>query len=67
MQNKPHKQFCHHYFLYLQVQKVEKFNSSIYLQNENSLSFISHRKMEWSALSIYFYEVQNDKALLLTL
>lgn len=23
--------------------------------------------MEWSVLSIYFYEVQNDKALLLTL
>lgn len=40
--------------------------SNIYT-NENSLSFILHRKIEWSVLSIYFYEVQNDKTLLLTL
>lgn len=67
MQNIPHKLFCHPYLLYFQVQKVEKLNSSIYIQNENSLSFISHRKMDWSSLSICFYEVQNDKTLLLTL
>lgn len=67
MQNISHKHFCHPYVLYLQVHKVEKLNFPIYILNENSLSFISHRKIEWSVLSIYFYEVQNDKTLLLTL
>lgn len=80
MQNIPHKSrmhlketqnffifyceiFFHHYFFCLQVQK----NRDTELFTIHTLNFISCRKIEWSVLSIYFYEVQNDKTLLLTL
>jgi len=54
-------------FSVCRYRKIETPNSSLYIQKENIFSFISHRKMEWSVLSIYFYEVQNEKSLLLTL
>lgn len=80
MQNIPHKSrmhleetqnyfifyceiFFHHYLFCLQVQK----NRDTELFTIHTLNFISCRKIEWSVLSIYFYEVQNDKTLLLTL